>query len=196
MNSTRSENVSPDAEAKCATRRAFLACPRFVIGYPSRVVSIASGVPGVLNRIAGTAPPTVAPFMTPTRNPNTGNSADSENPNTEIRIGRDTAIRKGPLRPGVAPVTIPARNPVTIIRIVTGISTPRMLNASGPRNTAVMPAHTYSRTVISSRRSVAAGACRRERRTPAATPRHLPAPRLPAWRGSSLRSSRSRRRSS
>ena len=74
-NSAASETVSPDTDAKCATRSALPERPLRVIGCPSKVVSSASGVPGVLNRMAGTAPPTVAPFITPIRNPSTGSSA-------------------------------------------------------------------------------------------------------------------------
>lgn len=74
-NSVTSETVSPDTDEKWAIRSALPDWPLRVIGWPSQVVSRASGVPGVLNRMAGTAPPTVAPFMTPIRKPSTGSSA-------------------------------------------------------------------------------------------------------------------------
>ena len=62
----------------------------------------ASGVPGVLNRMAGTAPPIVAPFITPIRNPLTDSRASGVKPKIEIRIGREMAIamgRQGPASP-------------------------------------------------------------------------------------------------
>ena len=99
----------------------------------------ASGVPGVLNRMAGTAPPTVAPFITPTRKPKTGNRATGVKPKIEIRIGSAMAIAIGPASPGVAPTTVPSRNPARIITRVTDTGRPAMAKSSGPWNTASTP---------------------------------------------------------
>lgn len=166
VNSTRSEKVSPETEAKCAVRSARPACPLRAMGWPSSVVIIASGVPGVLNRIAGTAPPTVAPFITPTRKPSTGSSASGVKPKIDSRIGSDTAIRNGPASPGVAPPTTPTRKPPRTISTVTGMPIPRISKAAGPAMTAMTPAQTYSSGPIRNLRSAAAGWCRTARRRP------------------------------
>ena len=118
--STISETVSPLAEAMWATRSALLASPRCAMGKPSSVVMYASGVPGVLKRIAGTAPPTVAPFIMPMRKPSTGSRASSEKPKMEMSIGSAIAIAMGPARPGVAPTVMPSRKPPRIIKMVMG----------------------------------------------------------------------------
>lgn len=103
------------------------------------MVIIASGVPGRLNRIAGTAPPRVAPFMIPMRKPKTGSSASGVKPKIEIRIGREIAMAMGPARPGVAPTAMPASTPRNSITGAAGIASPKSENSSGPSNTARMP---------------------------------------------------------
>ena len=60
-------------------------------------------MPGVLNRMAGTAPPIVAPFITPTRNPKTRQQRAVFEAKIDMRMGRDMAIVDGPPSPGVAP---------------------------------------------------------------------------------------------
>ena len=132
-----SENVSPEAEENCAMRSALSGWPSFVIGCPSSVVIWASGVPGVLKRIAGTAPPTVPPFMTPIRKPMTGNSASGLKPKAEIKCGSETAMAMGAARPGVEPTTMPRRK---TLRIITGVAGRPKKASSGPAKTTATPA--------------------------------------------------------
>ena len=62
----------------------------------------------------------------------TGNKAEISKPNTEIRIGKETAIAIGPARPGVAPTITPVRNPKKTMTNVTGIGMPATVNRAGP----------------------------------------------------------------
>ncbi len=61
-NSTRSLKLSPITEAVSAVVKAFFGFPWSVNGYPSNVVAAASGVPGVLRRIADMDPPYTLPL--------------------------------------------------------------------------------------------------------------------------------------
>ena len=54
-------NRPATTEAMQAMEIALPARPFFAIGYPSKVVLTADGVPGVASRIAGMAPPNMAP---------------------------------------------------------------------------------------------------------------------------------------
>ena len=98
-------------------------------------------MPGVLNSMAGTAPPTVAPFITPMRKPRIGSSASSEWPKNEISTGSESAIAKGPFSPGVAPITMPRTSPPRTIAAGSQSKAP-----SAVKNTSVIPRMTYSRT--------------------------------------------------
>ena len=78
--------------------------------------------------------------MMPIRNPITGSNASESTPNTEIRMGNDTAIANGPLKPGVAPTTIPLRKPANTMTIVIGIGIPATVAIGAAVNTARTPA--------------------------------------------------------
>ena len=93
----------------------------------------------MLNKIAGTAPPTVEPFMTPTRNPRTGSNALTSNPNMDMRIGKEIAIAEGPPRPGVAPTTTPKRNPKNTIKTVIETGIKPIVNTGSVAKTAAIP---------------------------------------------------------
>ena len=63
--STRSLAVSAVTEANRAVLSALPLFPFFASGYPSNVVIMACGVPGMLNRMAGMEPPKLAPLDRP-----------------------------------------------------------------------------------------------------------------------------------
>ena len=101
-----------------------------------------SGVPGVLNRMAGTAPPSVEPFMMPIRKPSTGSRAAAVKPKLDSRMGSDTAIANGPDSPGMAPTTMPASRPENTITSVIEIGSPNTTATGSAVNTAASPRRT------------------------------------------------------
>jgi hypothetical protein len=91
--------------------RASPACPLCAIGYPSKIVIMAEGWPGVLRRIAGIAAPNVDPTYVPSKRYNPGrDSIPKVN-------GSNIAKAVGAFNPGKAPMTTPANMPTFIIKI-------------------------------------------------------------------------------
>ena len=62
----------PQKDANNAIERALPASPRCPMGYPSRMVAAAAGVPGVLISIAAMEPPYIAPQKMPRSKPAEG----------------------------------------------------------------------------------------------------------------------------
>ena len=89
-------------------------------------------MPGVLNRMAGTAPPAVAPFMMPIRNPRTGRKAEVSYPKMLIRMGKATAMAMGPASPGIEPTMMPVTSPRNTISNGSGTPIPRTDTAPDP----------------------------------------------------------------
>ena len=103
--STMSLKVSPVTEEKSAIFVALSGLPCRASGCPSSAVAAESGVPGVLIKIAGMAPPTVPPFATPTRKAIAGSGSSANVKGMAIAI----AIT-GPI-PGIAATSWPKATP-------------------------------------------------------------------------------------
>jgi hypothetical protein len=92
------------------------ACPLWAIGYPSKTVMMFEGVPGVFRRIAGIAPPNIAPTYEPSMRYIPG-SDDMPNVN-----GSSIAMADGAFSPGRAPSTTPANTPMFIMIIFSRVN--------------------------------------------------------------------------
>ena len=102
---TISLKVSPVTEENSASFVALSGFPWRASGCPSNAVAAESGVPGVLIKIAGIAPPTVPPLHTPTRN---AIARSGSRPNVN---GMAIAIAiTGPI-PGIAATSCPNTTP-------------------------------------------------------------------------------------
>ena len=87
---------------------AFMGCPFFAMGCPSRAVAALSGVPGTFRRMEGTAPPTVPPLLTEIKK---AIAVKASKPNVSgMAMAKAIMIES----PGVAPTICPTVTPITI----------------------------------------------------------------------------------
>src|SRR5699024_9678885 len=88
---------------------ALLAYPFCDIGYPSNVVAIEEGVPGIFISVAEINPPDIPPIYNPIKRekPTIGSIPKV--------IGKHNAIAIVALRPGIAPKVIPNNTPAVNI---------------------------------------------------------------------------------
>jgi len=84
------------------------------MGYPSNTVADAEGVPGVLRRIAETLPPYMDPQNIAARTTIEGMTSNW------YMSGSRRMIPMEPLIPGMAPITIPPTDPMSIMSSVMG----------------------------------------------------------------------------
>jgi hypothetical protein len=82
--------------------------PDFAIGYPSKVVMMDAGVPGILNKVAVISPPLTDPTYIDT------NRINADSPLIENVRGKVRAINIAPVNPGMAPTMIPRLVPTAI----------------------------------------------------------------------------------
>ena len=99
--------VSPVTDEKSAIFVALSGLPWRASGCPSSAVAAESGVPGVLIKIAGMAPPIVPPLATPTRKAIAGSGSSAKVKGMAMAI----AIT-GPM-PGIAATSCPKTTPKT-----------------------------------------------------------------------------------
>jgi hypothetical protein len=95
----------PSAEETVEIPIASPARPCWQSGYPSKLVAMAEGVPGILIKIAEIDPPYTAPVYKPSKK---ANETTGSIPKVK---GINTAIVIVAVRPGNAPKTIPIRTP-------------------------------------------------------------------------------------
>jgi hypothetical protein len=111
------EMTPPTNEADTPNPNARPGWPPTAMGYPSKVVIMDAGVPGIRNKVAEINPPLIDPTYMETNNTIASAGFCMEKVN-----GNVSAINMAPVSPGIAPTTIPSETPSTIKKQGQGVA--------------------------------------------------------------------------